>query len=133
MDIEVVIGGLILLAVIAYRVYGRSSKSSNKHSTGKETPSEAKDIFAEVNVFLAYENFNLAEEFVKDAIAGDPDNLEFHSKLLEVYYAAGNKRGYEEAAKALHDKVDGQGPHWDMALAMWQEFSPNRALFEADE
>jgi pilus assembly protein FimV len=89
------------------------------------------DPLAEVNVFLAYEHFDQAEEFVRDAIKREPDNLDFHGKLLEVFYAAGNRRKYEEAAKVLHGKVGGSGPHWDMALAMWQEMSPNRALFSA--
>jgi len=88
------------------------------------------DPLAEVNVFLAYEHFDQAEEFVREAISGNPDNLDFHSKLLEVFYASGDKAKYEEAAKVLHDKVDGQGPHWDMTVAMWSEMSPSRALFE---
>ncbi|MEE8114665.1 MAG: hypothetical protein V3T23_09950, partial [Nitrososphaerales archaeon] len=96
-----------------------------------EEQQEEEDPLAEVNVFLAYEHFDQAEEFVRNAIADDPNNLDFHSKLLEVFYAAGNKQGYEEAARVLHDQVDGQGPYWDMALAMWQELSPNRLLFEA--
>lgn len=92
-----------------------------------EAPQE--DPLAEVNVFLAYEHFDQAEEFVREAIKREPDNLEFHSKLLEVFYAANDRRKYEEAARVLHDKVGGAGPHWDMALAMWQEISPGRALF----
>lgn len=96
-----------------------------------EEPQEEEDPLAEVNVFLAYEHFDQAEEFVRNAIADNPNNLDFHNKLLEVFYAAGNKQSYEEAARVLHDKVDGQGAYWDMALAMWQELSPNRQLFEA--
>lgn len=92
---------------------------------------EEEDPMAEVNVFLAYEHFDQAEDFVKKAIENEPDNLDFHSKLLEVYYAAGNKKGYEQAARVLNEKVNGRGDHWDMAVAMWQELSPNRALFEA--
>lgn len=91
---------------------------------------EEEDPLAEVNVFLAYEHFDQAEEFVKNAINDQPDNLEFHSKLLEVYYASGNKSAYEDAAKVLHEKSGGSGEHWDMAVAMWSEMSPNRALFE---
>lgn len=87
------------------------------------------DPLAEVNVFLAYEHFDAAEEFVRDAINREPDNLEFHAKLLEVLYAAGAKKKYEEAAKVLHDKVNGAGPYWETAVAVWQEMSPNRALF----
>lgn len=91
----------------------------------------AEDPLAEVNVFLAYEHYDQAEEFVRDAIEREPDNLDFHAKLLEVFYAAGERRKYEEAAKVLHDKVDGAGPYWDNALVMWQDMSPNRALFAA--
>jgi len=91
---------------------------------------EEDDPLAEVNVFLAYEHYDQAEEFVKTAIEGDPENLEFHSKLLEVYYAAGNRKSYEEEARVLHGLVNGEGSHWDMAVAMWSELSPNRALFE---
>lgn len=91
---------------------------------------EEEDPLAEVNVFLAYEHFDQAEEFVRDAISREPENLDFHSKLLEVFYAAGDKAKYEEEARVLNEKVNGQGPHWDMAEVMWQEMSPNRALFE---
>ena len=132
MDIEMVIGGLVLLAVIAYEAFRRSPKSLSKSSMGKEAPSEAKDVLAEIDVLLAYEQFDQAEELVRNAIAGDPDNLDIHSKLLEVLYTACDRKSYEEAAKILHDKVDGQGSHWDMALVMWQKMSPNRALFKAD-
>lgn len=89
------------------------------------------DPLAEVNVFLAYEHFDQAEDFVRDAISREPDNLEFHAKLLEVFFAAGDKRKYEAAAKVLHDKVGAEGPYWEAALAYWQEMSPNRAMFSA--
>lgn len=94
---------------------------------------EEEEALAEVNVFLAYEHFDQAEEFVRDAIAGDPENLDYHSKLLEVFYASGNKAGYEAEARVLQGLVNSAGPHWEMALVMWQELSPNRALFEASE
>ena len=100
-------------------------------SVDEEEPED--DPLAEVNVFLAYEHFDQAASFVKSALDEQPDNLSFHTKLLEVYYAANDKAAYEEAAKVLHDKVDGTGHHWDMALAMWSEMSPNRALFEEGE
>ncbi len=99
-------------------------------------PEPQEDPLAELNVLLAYEDFAGAEKFVRDAIQREPDNLDFHSKLLEVFYASSDRRKYEQAAKVLYDKVGGSGPHWDMALVMWLEISPNRALFSevpADE
>ena len=89
------------------------------------------DPLEEVNVFLAYEHFDQAEEFVKNALEKEPDNLAYHTKLLEVYYTANNKKAYEQAARVLHGKVQGKGDYWNMALAMWQVLSPNRALFAA--
>jgi pilus assembly protein FimV len=96
-----------------------------------EEPEEEEDPLQEVNTYLAFEQFDQAEEFVRNVINDDPDNPEYHSKLLEVFYTSGNKKSYEEAAKVLHEKVGGEGEYWNMATAMWQEMSPNRALFEA--
>ena len=92
-----------------------------------EEPEE--DPLAEVNVFLAYEHFDQAEEFVRDAIQGDPNNLDFHSKLLEIFYSSGDKAKYEEEAAAVQELTGGEGAHWEMATIMWQEISPNRELF----
>ena len=89
------------------------SESADLAPTAEESEPEAaepeEDPLAEVNVFLAYEHFDQAEEFVRDAIAGDPDNLDFHGKLLEVFYSAADKAKYEEEAQVLHDLVNGEG------------------------
>ena len=92
----------------------------------------------EVNTYLAFEQFEQAEEIARDAIAAQPDNPEFHIKLLEVFYTSGNTEAYEEATRALHELTGGAGEHWETAIAMWSKMSPNRALFaeaqaEADE
>ena len=99
----------------------------------EEEPDE--DPMQEVNTYLAFEQFDQAEEFVRNAINDTPDNPEYHSKLLEVFYTSGNKKSYEEEAQVLHDKFGEANEHWNMAVAMWSEMSPNRALFEegADE
>jgi pilus assembly protein FimV len=94
---------------------------------------EGDDPMEEVNVFLAYEHFDEAESFVRGALEKEPDNLDFHGKLLEVFYAASNKKSYEDAARIVNEKTGGQGTHWDMATVMWQEMSPNRALFDTPE
>ena len=99
----------------------------------EEVPDEEEsdeDPLQEVNTYLAFEQFDQAEEFVRNAISGKPDNAEFHTKLLEVFYTSGNKKSYEEEAKVLNELVGGEGEHWNMAVAMWSEMSPNRALFE---
>jgi pilus assembly protein FimV len=109
------------------------AKGASRPAAAEPAPVEAQaaaeDPLAEVNVFLAYEHFDQAEEFVRDAIKKQPSNLDFHSKLLEVFYSAGEKAKYEAEARVLNDLVGGEGPHWEMATIMWQEMSPNRALF----
>jgi pilus assembly protein FimV len=108
----------------------RMPEAPSVASSDKEVATiEAADPLEEVNVFLAYEHFDQAEEFVKNAMEKEPDNLAYHVKLLEVYYTANNKKSYEQAARVLHDKVQGKGDYWNMAVAMWQVLSPNRELF----
>lgn len=91
------------------------------------------DPMQEVNTYLAFEQFDQAEEFVRNAINDSPDNAEYHTKLLEVFYTSGNKKSYEEEAKILHDQFGESNEQWNMAVAMWSEMSPNRALFEEGE
>lgn len=92
-----------------------------------EEPEE--DPLAEINVYLAYERFDQAEELVREALTREPDNDSYRVRLLEVFYASGDKAAYEEAARDLYDSTGGQGEHWDTALAMWSAMSPERELF----
>jgi pilus assembly protein FimV len=89
----------------------------------------APDPLEEVNVYLAYERFDQAEELVKKVIQQYPNEHKYKLRLLEIYYSANNKSAYEEHAKALLDAVGERDPLWENALAMWNEMSPNRALF----
>lgn len=100
---------------------------------GEVEEEEEEDPLQEVNTYLAFEQFDQAEEFVRNVINDSPDNPEYHSKLLEVFYTSGDKKSYEEEAKVLHDLVGGEGEYWNMTTAMWSEMSPNRALFEAGD
>jgi pilus assembly protein FimV len=87
------------------------------------------DSLEEVNIFLAYERFEEAEDLVRAAIRTRPDHHAYKLRLLEVLYAANRRRSFEEAARELHLAVGVDSPLWQDALAMWQEMSPGRALF----
>ena len=95
------------------------------------TPAVEEDPLEEVNVYLAYERFDQAEELVKRVIAEFPDRHEYKLRLLEVYYSSNNKAAYEDAARFLQDAVGEDDALWERAIAMWSEMSPERALFEA--
>ena len=87
------------------------------------------DPLEEVNVYLAYERFDQAEELVKRVIAQYPTRHDYKLRLLEVYYSSNDRVSYENAARELHDAVGENDPLWESALAMWAEMSPDRAMF----
>lgn len=90
---------------------------------------EEEDPLADVDVYLAYERFAEAERLVKQAIESNPDEHKYKLRLLEVYYASGNKTAYENYARVFRDAVSGSGALWESAVAMWQAISPERSLF----
>ena len=87
------------------------------------------DPLEEVNVYLAYERFDQAEELVKKVIAQYPNEHKYKLRLLEIYYSANDKQAYEMHARDLLDAVGDHHPLWENAVAMWTEMSPQRALF----
>ncbi len=91
------------------------------------------DPLEEVNLSLAYEQFDKAETLVNQAIKDHPEEDGYKLRLLEVHYAANNKEAYEDAAKSLHEAIGGEGHLWESAVAMWSEMSPERDLFEDAE
>ncbi len=90
---------------------------------------DKEDPLEEVNVYLAYERFDQAEELVSKVIAKYPYEHKYKLRLLEIFYSANNKQAYEEAARVLHAAVGDADPLWESAVAMWNEMSPERALF----
>ncbi|MGR9093347.1 MAG: type IV pilus assembly protein FimV, partial [Gammaproteobacteria bacterium] len=88
------------------------------------------DPLEEINVYLAYERFDQAEELVRKVIAEHPDDHRYKLRLLEVYYSSNDKAAYELSAGELRDAIGEDDPLWDSAVAMWTEMSPDRALFE---
>ncbi|MGE0486136.1 MAG: FimV/HubP family polar landmark protein [Gammaproteobacteria bacterium] len=95
------------------------------------TREDEEDPLEEINVYLAYERFDQAEELVKRVIEQYPDRHEYKLRLLEVYYSANDRSAYETAARQLHEAVGEDDTLWPSAVAMWTEMSPERELFAA--
>ena len=91
------------------------------------------DPLTEVNVYLAYERYDQAEELVRSAIAQYPDRQEYKLRLLEVFYAAKDLGSFESSARELQDAVGASGPLLAEAQKMWQDMSPGRELFSETE
>ena len=94
-----------------------------------EAAAEEEDPLEEVNVYLAYERFDQAEELVRKVIADNPNEPKHRLRLLEVFYSSNDQAAYEGEARNLLDAVGEEDPMWQSALAMWGEISPDRALF----
>jgi pilus assembly protein FimV len=91
------------------------------------------DPLTEVNVYLAYERYDQAEELVRSAIAQYPSRHEYKLRLLEVFYAAKDLGNFESSARELQDAVGADGPLLAEAQKMWQDMSPGRELFSEAE
>ncbi len=61
------------------------------------------DPISEADVYLAYGRYQQAEDLIRDAIADQPERDECKLKLLEIFYANGNKRAFEIYASELID------------------------------
>jgi pilus assembly protein FimV len=94
---------------------------------------EENDPLEEVNISLAYEQFDKAERLVTEAIENNPNEDGYKLRLLEVHYAANNPPAFESAARALHTSTGGEGHLWESAESMWSELSPDRDLFAEEE
>jgi pilus assembly protein FimV len=90
------------------------------------------DPLAEVNVYLAYERFEQAEQLVKEAVEKYPDRQEYKLKLLEIFFASNNTVAFKAHAHALRDAVGDQNPLLEKALTWWRELCSDRDLFGED-
>jgi pilus assembly protein FimV len=98
-----------------------------------DTPGEQavteEDPLAEVNVYLAYERYEQAEELVRNAIEKHPTRPQYRTRLLEVLFAAGNVAAFQAAAHELRD-AEGEGSdELQSATVMWNELAPGQDLF----
>ncbi|MHB8471821.1 MAG: type IV pilus assembly protein FimV [Gammaproteobacteria bacterium] len=90
------------------------------------------DPLAEADIYLAYGRYQQAEDLIKEAMHHDR-NPELRVKLLEIYFAAKNSTGFEDAARDLRHEVGPDSPYWQRILPMGRELCPYSLLFNADE
>ena len=91
-----------------------------------ETPGADDDPLTEVNVYIAYERYDQAEELIRDAIGSHPNRLEYRVRLLEVMQAARNVAGFQAEALALREAVGEDSPLIEQAAQLWAELVPGR-------
>jgi pilus assembly protein FimV len=91
------------------------------------------DPLSELNIYMAYEHFDQAEDLVRRAIADSPDRHDYRLKLLEVFYAAKNLPSFQQAARELRDTVGADSALIATAIGWWQDLAPGQDLFGASQ
>ena len=118
-----------VLPTDAFDPFSRTLEASSEALTGEP----ALDPLEEVNVYLAYERFDQAEDLVREVIARYPREPKYQLRLLEIYYSANRPEAYEVAAAELRLAVGENSALWESAVAMWNEMSPTHALLAPHE
>jgi FimV-like protein len=90
------------------------------------------ELHEEVELYKAYERYDKAEELLREAIEQYPDYPEYRLKLLEIHAAVNDLDKFKQDAASLHNAVNGEGPLWKNALALWESLAPNQALLSSE-
>ncbi|TAK43114.1 MAG: pilus assembly protein [Betaproteobacteria bacterium] len=90
---------------------------------------EEVDPIAEADVYLAYGRDAQAETILKDAIAGNPERIAFHAKLLEIYAQRRDTASFERTALQVKSLSGGAGPEWQKARSLGRSIDPDNGLY----
>ncbi len=91
---------------------------------------ETSDPLTEADVFIAYGRVQQAEDVIKNALQGDPDNHDLKMKLIEIYHAAGNTTAFDVQAATFREIVGEDDPDWQRVVSMGYELSPANPLYQ---
>ncbi|MDO9103894.1 MAG: FimV/HubP family polar landmark protein [Methylovulum sp.] len=90
------------------------------------------DPISEADVYLAYGRYQQAEDLMRDAIADQPERDECKLKLLEIFYANGNKQGFETYVGELVDAGKQDDPNfWAKVTEMGSDICADSPLFSS--
>lgn len=95
-----------------------------------DTDQNEVDPLSEADVYLAYGRYQQAEELMRNALAQEPEKDSFKQKLLEIFYAAENKKAFADYAMELaaNGKQSDIG-FWSKVSEMAKEIVPDLPLF----
>ena len=86
------------------------------------------DTLTEAEVYLRYGLHGQAEELLSSAIERDPNNREYHMKLLENYHDQKNPNGFRAAATTFQDRF-GATEQWERIAEMGRDLDPGDSLY----
>ncbi|MDP2903895.1 MAG: FimV/HubP family polar landmark protein [Methylovulum sp.] len=90
------------------------------------------DPISEADVYLAYGRYQQAEDLMREAIADQPGRDECKLKLLEIYYANGNKQAFEMYVSELIEAgKQADIVFWAKVTEMGSDICADSPLFSA--
>lgn len=78
------------------------------------------DLLEAADIYLRFDNDELAEESLRDAIKINPNNPQSYLTLLGIYDSRGDAKSFNETAQALKQLGDAEA--WKKALEMGKKF-----------
>jgi pilus assembly protein FimV len=91
---------------------------------------DASDPLTEADVFIAYGRVQQAEEVIRSALQGNPENRDLKMKLIEICHAAGNAAAFDTQAAGFRETVGEDDPDWQRVVSMGYELSPANPLYQ---
>jgi FimV-like protein len=85
-------------------------------------------LLEEINIHLAYEEFDKAESLVQAAIDANPDVHHYKLLLLRVHSAAENQAAFRESVRDIFVTVGTDDPIREEANAIWETVFPEQSL-----
>jgi pilus assembly protein FimV len=96
-------------------------------------PDTSDDILQEADVYIVYGLHDQAEVELRKAIEKQPDNLQYHAKLLENYHKSSNLDAFDQQAdifsKLSDDKEGNKADLWKEIEAWAQDLESKSSLF----
>lgn len=90
------------------------------------------DPKAEADFHMAYGLYDQAAETLKKALKQEPGRRDLRMKLLEVYFTAGDRANFVQAARELQQEVGGKADKdWETVAIMGRQIAPDETLFKS--
>lgn len=103
---------------------------SDRVTTPSMKPATAAKLMERADLLIAVGKYGQAEDILKSALVSDAENTSMIAKLLEVYFAAGNRESFLKEAEGLLDKLGSRSdPLWAEVSEMGRELCSGHPLF----
>lgn len=91
----------------------------------------ADDTMSEADVYIAYGLHGQAEDLLQKAISENPQQSEYHFKLMQTYHSQNNAAAFDAAAETYHNQFGAEAsPYWSEVASMGGELSPSNVLYK---